>query len=445
MLVDPLTKWEKLAKKTVSASRPCISPLTGIITEIIELETESDEPRIFHTASRMADISRYHQVYGCERDNGGAGLTRTTATAAAIGECIERYCACFIANDPPLASYSELRDRGLSVVDPKSIALHSDTQYKKSNFMFVPFSADSKVKWVPGRSLITETDLFVPAPLVYLSYTPASEESHIVHAVSSGLACAMSRDEAILKGIYEVIERDAFIITWQNCLSRPRLTMAESSWLNQIIHKRFRSFGLEIELFDLTLDIPVNVVLALIVDRYGYGPAVAVGAAANLNHEIAALKALTEAAQTRFWVQHLVGRGYVARKPEDIRSFEDHVVAYFRKESLRYVDFLLLNRRSQNLVEQIKFESAREELDLCLKILRQNDLECVVVDLTTSDVQPLGFHVVKVIIPGLQDIHSDERYKLLGGQRLYQVPRKLGYLKNERGEDELNIAPHPFP
>ena len=70
-------------------------------------------------------------------------------------------------------------------------------------------------------------------------------------------------------------------------------------------------------------------------------------------------------------------------------------------------------------------------------------LEVIVVDLTTSDVEGLGFKVVKVLIPGMQPIDFGP-WQRLGGPRLYEVPARLGY-SAASGPQELNLFPHPFP
>ncbi len=49
--------------------------------------------------------------------------------------------------------------------------------------------------------------------------------------------------------------------------------------------------------------------------------------------------------------------------------------------------------------------------------------------------QELDWRVVKVIVPGLQPLHGDERFAHLGG-RLWS-PRGLG--------DWSELPPHPFP
>ena len=43
-------------------------------------------------------------------------------------------------------------------------------------------------------------------------------------STSSGLACHGSLEEASLSGLFELVERDAFMLVWSNRLSLPRLT-----------------------------------------------------------------------------------------------------------------------------------------------------------------------------------------------------------------------------
>jgi ribosomal protein S12 methylthiotransferase accessory factor len=55
-----------------------------------------------------------------------------------------------------------------------------------------------------------------------------------------------------------------------------------------------------------------------------------------------------------------------------------------------------------------------------------------------------GFRVVKVFIPGMQQIEGDHTHRLLGGRRLFEVPRRLGYPAAAHIA-ELNPDPHPYP
>ena len=63
-------------------------------------------------------------------------------------------------------------------------------------------------------------------------------------------------------------------------------------------------------------------------------------------------------------------------------------------------------------------------------------------DILVPSLKDLNYSVVKVIIPQMQPVYLDERYPLLGSERLYQVPKILGY--ESKTEEKLNKYPHPF-
>jgi ribosomal protein S12 methylthiotransferase accessory factor len=86
----------------------------------------------------------------------------------------------------------------------------------------------------------------------------------------------------------------------------------------------------------------------------------------------------------------------------------------------------------------------KDDIDHCVRLLEDNGLEVIAVDLTTPEVEALGFKVVKVLIPGTQPIDFGPRWHL-GGQRLYDAPARMGYPGAAREPWHLNLFPHPFP
>ena len=48
------------------------------------------------------------------------------------------------------------------------------------------------------------------------------------------------------------------------------------------------------------------------------------------------------------------------------------------------------------------------------------------------------------LIPGMQQIEGDHTHRLMGGRRLFDAPRKLGY-PVASGITGLNPDPHPYP
>jgi ribosomal protein S12 methylthiotransferase accessory factor len=82
---------------------------------------------------------------------------------------------------------------------------------------------------------------------------------------------------------------------------------------------------------------------------------------------------------------------------------------------------------------QIASEDLLEDVNLCQQIVEKNGMEMLVLDQTRPDI---GLRVAKVIIPGMRHM-----WKRFGSGRLYEVPRKMGWLPESLKENQLN----PFP
>jgi ribosomal protein S12 methylthiotransferase accessory factor len=74
-----------------------------------------------------------------------------------------------------------------------------------------------------------------------------------------------------------------------------------------------------------------------------------------------------------------------------------------------------------------------------VQALKKLGLNIYYKDVTTSDIESYGFKVARTIIPGMQPLDNDHRYRFLGGQRRKNIKNK--YAKSSK----LNNDPHPFP
>src|SRR5262249_49807888 len=75
-----------------------ISRKVGIIQRVFDTRYQAQDPVAFGTAVLPADFSRCLSG-GVAVEAGGAGDTAAAAMAAAIGEAVERHCACFSDRD----------------------------------------------------------------------------------------------------------------------------------------------------------------------------------------------------------------------------------------------------------------------------------------------------------------------------------------------------------
>ena len=104
----------------------------------------------------------------------------------------------------------------------------------------------------------------MPAALGYMPYyyykdTP---DAPIIQPISTGMACHCSLAEAAVSAVCEVVERDAFTITWQARLAHPQIPVESLSDSNYELVRRFEWTRASVSLFNITLDAGIPTVLA---------------------------------------------------------------------------------------------------------------------------------------------------------------------------------------
>ena len=250
-------------------------------------------------------------------------------------------------------------------------------------------------------------------------------------------------------GLCELIERDAFLVTWLNRLPAPEIRIAGSTSIAAEFAAHYRRFGIETHLFLLATDMPVDAMMAGLVDPSGKQPAVCVGLGCNADPLIAAQKALFEVSQVR--------PGAVARATapdfvetlhdyRDVRTLDDHGAFFSAPERLSELGFLLQRGCTRDLdsLPPLGGEPG-EDLDRLVAALRCAGCRVLYADLTTPDLEPFPVRVVRTLATGLQPIHFGYGEERLDGTRLYRLPRLLGYGTSDRDEASLNPCPHPLP
>jgi ribosomal protein S12 methylthiotransferase accessory factor len=421
---------------------------TGLIRWIFDIPIEPGEPKIFNASVKMADITRYNPQ-PCYDNNGGSGLTRTQARNAAIGEGLERYCcAMYAAEDLVCGSVGALTD-SYALCQPSDFALFHPEQPGR----FPLPDSDVPIAWSWAWSLCHKQPVLVPASLVYMPYFPCFRdqgEKVAGPAVSTGLACADTLDEAVLKGIYECVERDAFMIVWMNRLPVAQVDVRSHPYLRRLYDERLRRDGLRYILLRTTTDIPIPSFLCLLIDDHRNPPMICAGGAASLDPVHAAGKAMTEAVQTREWAKFLGGRGRTfnfAADFTDIRDFEDHVALYGYGDMLHAVAFLLEGRSgaTSDSWESGASGDPSHDLQRAVAIFAERQMDVIALDLTTPDVAECGLKVTRAIVPKLQPLDADYQHRFLGGRRLYDVPWRLGFTDQPTTIESLNSYPHPYP
>jgi ribosomal protein S12 methylthiotransferase accessory factor len=437
-----LRSGESNTADILSAGRSMLK--SGMIRKLQDFEIPCNDLQLFGSIA-LHGGRHLDGRYTLPRICGGSGFTREDARVRVYGEAAERHCAS-IYDESTLrfGSYVDLKN---DAVTPEAFALYAPKQYETPGFEFRPFTKDTKINWAQGYSLTNHRPAFVPAAFTYLPYWPVAGETPIGLLPSTGLSCGSSMAEAILRGIFEIVERDAIMIMWLNRVAARRLdlTSIDSEKIKSM--KKIGEDGV-LEIFDITTDVNIPTRFALLTDSFRKRSIVSCGAATRWDAGVAAEKAAAESLVVRLAVQRIIRTNPVRNYGKDyqkVREVDDHLRLYTDPAMLPALTFLTgmtesSDPKSDSSIAEFEYEY---QLKLCLDMLSARNLEVIAVDLTQPDVADMGLHVVRVIIPGMIPLSFGTNYVCSNGQRLTEVPQSLGY---ELPKDGIwpNPVPHPF-
>lgn len=319
---------------------------------------------------------------------GGKGITKDHAKASAMMEGFERYSAerqdC---DETIIAKLSEIEEFG-EYVDPKSLNLPSEFEKKDIS--------DLSLEWSKSKDIISNKEYYIPTNAIYHPYISKDDSQNLFKSNTNGLASGNILEEAILHGIFEVIERDAwsiFELTHKN-YAQIDISSIENEVIIDIIDK-FESEGIKIKLMDFTADIKIPTIAASADDTITRDAGLlTLGMGTHLDPEVAILRALTEVAQSR------------ATQINGAR--EDTVRADFAREA-GYERMKRINKYYfRDEEEQIKLSdienkstsSITKDIEIVKDELISNDIQKI---LCTNLTRPeLDVSVVRVVIPEME-------------------------------------------
>jgi ribosomal protein S12 methylthiotransferase accessory factor len=428
------------------ALRRAVSPHTGIVRSLEEcLAGVADPPHFQATCTVAAGDG----LLGAPLDHvaalGGAGLSRSEAAAAAVGEALERYSASFV----PTAALvpATARELGDEAVAPDRFALFSEAQHARPGFPFRRFTSDTRVHWVRGWSVRDRREAWLPAELVYLCDAALPGEAPVAYATSSGLACAERCDESLVRGACELLERDAFMLVWANRLSLPRLDWRHDDRFADLDRRLFARTGLAYSVVDLSAIHRLPSFLGVVRAARGGRGALGVGAGTSPGLVRAWWKALAEAFACRSAGAklELVGlpRTYGAQG-EGVVTFDDHIRYHADHDRSGGASFLDAALATTPAGAVPALEGADPVAALARRV-EEAGSTLYAVDATSPDVRELGLVVLKTLAPELCALDVPHAARFLGGRRLYEAPVRLGLRERPLREEDVNPEPHPFP
>ncbi|MGZ4291932.1 MAG: YcaO-like family protein [Gaiellaceae bacterium] len=443
-LIDgPMTSLADSARRLESL----VSPFTGIVRGVDDVLAAPDDIRLVSVFCETG-YSRDLVGHGTTHRGAGSGRSRAAARAAAVAEAAERYSACDSEDAAVIVASAE--ELGRAAVTPSRFALFSETQYRLPGFPYERFTEATQLAWIEACSLPEAEPAFVPAQLVFLGWTPRPGEARIARSTSNGLACGASFEEAVLTGLLELLERDAFMIAWKARLSLPRLSWTCDSALAMFEQHYVRPTGLRVAAIDLSAIWKVPTVLGVARSAVSGEAPIGVGACAAIDVERAVEKALDEAVRVRSWARSIRAEdptGERAPDADEIRYFDEHIRYHAYEHHAAGADFLDAATETRNAtdVHRVAGGTPRDHIAAICARLEERGAFAYAVDVTAPDIRAAGLHVARVVAPELCPLDVEQDALHLGGHRLYDEPVRLGIRETRLRESDINLEPHPFP
>lgn len=372
------------------------------------------------------------------------------AFSKTVGETLERsFLSLYKQADLLSCSYSDLVRAKRATLD--IFALNSFLPWQEKRNSRLVRSDESLIHWVQGET-VSGTPILLPAQLVFWNYSFNNDlkEQVLAHPTTSGAGGHFTKAGAMLSGLLENIERDAFIIYWLNRISPP---VIDTSTIHdgevRSLLASFDRYGLDVYFLNTTTDIGIPCVTCAIVDRRAENPILAIGSAAGFTIPETILHAGYEALA----VLDSTIRLETFPLPENYEPFTDPNVGRMQRltvwrgeKMLTQFSFFIQGKKqtAKEFIGSISVgESPQERLDYILERLAKlgTGYEVYVHEVKNEILKALGYHVVQTIVPQLIPIYLNEHLPTLNSKRLREVPEKLGYT----AATELNPWPHPFP
>ncbi|WP_432536653.1 YcaO-like family protein [Kineococcus arenarius] len=259
----------------------------------------------------------------------GGGGTIEQASAAAVGEALERCAAGWSEHLAATADHrcgprarivrASAEDLGVAALLPHDLLAFSDDQ-RASGAPGVPAAmpSDAVTDWVRLTEWGGSADRWVPAAAVHFGHPDLSVARWCLPD-SNGCATGADLPEAVLAGLLELVERDAVARWWYPAAQVPAVALEVLASLDALSRARIEAVqaellaaGGELQLLDVTSDLGIPVVVAVGIgaargraggsrtggSRTG-GDDILLGFGAHLDRASAAARAVGELAMLR--------------------------------------------------------------------------------------------------------------------------------------------------
>ncbi len=238
----------------------------GAVSWYGEVEKYNDYPKFHYFGAR------YHNNPEGAPDNTdtvwGFSTLHEGPEAAMIrtfGECLERYASYYVKGKKHMAP-PRVSECDMSFLYPH-IPHTSETQHSKNTFLVSSSDDMRNMKGLLVESLTGDRKRPMPASAFYWNTPDTTHERLFQDLTTSGSGGGFSRENATLSALYELIERDHFLLYWLTGVKPAQIhTYGISTELAELIETSRDRYGLEVYFFDLSYDLDVLTAACIVID-----------------------------------------------------------------------------------------------------------------------------------------------------------------------------------
>ncbi|WP_433346488.1 TOMM precursor leader peptide-binding protein [Microtetraspora malaysiensis] len=358
-----------------------------------------------------------------------------------------------------VARWAAVTELDVPYVSMEQCGLYDPAFYRTHTDKYVPWQENPSVPWVWGWSLRDDRAVLVPEQLVYY-LDHRADHRNTVQECSNGCASGSSVTEAVLHGLLELIERDAFLISWYSGITPREIDLDTVDHpLVQQMRAHVDLQGYDLRCFDIRVDVPVPAVGAVAVRRDGGLGRLCFAGGASPDPADAVRAAVCEVASyvTGFPDRVAASREHVELMVTDydhVGELEHHAQLFGMPEMARHAEHWLRQTRRTSLDDAFADWTAGRGpvTDLAritgeiVDVLAEAGFDTVAVDQTTPEQRSMGLHTVAALVPGLVPIDFGwRRQRVLSMPRTLWAPYRAGLTPHPLRPEQLHLVPHPFP
>jgi len=388
-------------------------------TELIPFIT--DEPK-FHNYFCFPNENALKKYYTKDVFGQGYNKNKDLAKIKSVAEMLERLCLC----NPPKELFASKFKKG-AFQDPSTFFCYSHEQIPDKEKRIEKIK-DGAYQWIMSKNLTTGREIYVPAQMIFLSYSFKNELTLRKEQISTGAALGeINEKRAFKSGFLESVERDGIMAFYLKELKGRKMKDFPKQ-IQEIINYLER-YSLETHVFDVTTNLKIPTSLAMVLDKTGIGDAVNIGSKANLRYIDSIKGSIMESIQCR-----RLGRSHnSSRKNEEIPtedkiiSLEKRLIYWAQKERLKDIKYLI-DEKPKISYKDLKIKEI--SLENAIESVKEKNFHILVTDITLPEIKQKGFEVLKVTIPELHPLYLNER------------ARSLFSIHHGEIEDNPKLKPH---